>query len=313
MLTGQQIIGTLAGIPSGFTVTKYTWAVGGSAFKDYDFTLPSNQLVPLGPADLTGPAAGSTAVKPLDFYDRAAENLIVTCIVTMTAPDGKTVLSITATSPTINVLKPTVTKWGIAEGYVQPKVNGNSQTYGLYPDPTTSNPQGMAWHDVAVTVPVPFSGGRCDFAQLVKPDREEYHGNISTPINSDPNNPKNGLLGLDGAFPYSYGGYGSGWNPPATGGNSDSPQLIANGNPNNDTQLSANDTFTTWLIYRPPSQSSNSTVWVPLQRYSWTWSAQLTWSPSQWNITAAFPATAGAGPTYTPQTTDDPPQWNLVH
>jgi len=284
----------------------YTWSSpSGTCFKTYNEKAPSNQLVPLGSTDKSGPAAGSKTVAPLAFYDSAKETLTLTCTVTVTSADGKATVDLTATSPPINVLKPSVTHWGYSEGYVQPKVTGNGQTYGLYQDPSTSYEAGMTWHDVAVSVPTPFSGGQCDFGQLITPDREEYHGNTSNPINNDP---KNGLIGLDGALPYSTGGYGSGWTPPATGGNGDSPQLIANGNPNNDTQLSASDTFTTWIMYKPTGG-----VWVPLQKYSWTWSAQLTWSVNHWNITAAFPKTAGAGPNYTPQDTTDPPQWTLVH
>ena len=170
----------------------------------------------------------------------------------------------------------------------------------------------MIWHDVAVVVPAPFSGGQCDFGQLVQPDIEVYHGNISMPLNNDP---KNGLLGLDGALPYSTGGYGSGWTPPALGGNGDSPDVIpaSPGNPTNATKITDIGTFTTWLIYRPPpAYNGAGTVWVPLQKYSWAWSEQLTWSSNQWNITAAFPMTAGAGPNYTPQNTNDPPQWTLI-
>ena len=299
LLTGQQVSTGLTGVPfTPGTGSTYTWSVGGDTFYTYNEKAPSHQLVLLSddPSYTTSPG--------FSFYDKSAETVTITCKAVLVCPD-KSTLTINPSSQPINVLKPSVTKWGYSEGYVQPKVNDNGQTYGLYQDPSTSYPFGMTWHDVAVTVPAPFSGGQCDFAQLVEPDLEEYHGNTSNPINNDPNN---GLIGLDGALPYSTGGYGSGWTPPATGGNGDSPQLVANGNRNNDTQLSANETFTTWIIYKPAGG-----VWVPLQKYSWTWSEQLTWSGNQWNITAAFPMTAGAGPNYTPQDTTDPPQWNLVH
>lgn len=109
VLTGQQITATLNGIPGGFTVTKYTWSgVSATCFETYNEKATSNQLVALSTSDLSGPASGSNTVAALKFYDSAAENLTVTCTVAVNAPDG-TSLSLTATAPPINVLKPTVT------------------------------------------------------------------------------------------------------------------------------------------------------------------------------------------------------------
>ena len=102
-LTGRQMTATLQGIPSGFTVTKYTWSgVSGTCFKTYNPYIQNpanNQLVALGSTDLTGPAAGSTGVAALAFYDSAAESVTVTCAVTVLAPDGKTSLDLTDCAP----------------------------------------------------------------------------------------------------------------------------------------------------------------------------------------------------------------------
>ena len=313
VLTGQQITATLQGL-SGFTVTNYTWAVGGSTFKTYNETATSNQLVPLGSKELTGPATGSSAVAPLAFYDRAQENLTVTCTATVLAPDGKTILNVTATSPQINVLKPTVTHWDIAEGYVQYDPNyapqGQNtvlQTYGLYGNlsGTGNSVAGMAWSNVTFNVPAPFSGnGQCTFTQLVNPNRLEYIGNNSTPTA-----PNNGILGLDGSFDY-----GSRWSATAVGGDVDSPAISVGTagspqqNPKGDTQLSVSDAFTTYVMYQP-----SGGVWVPLEKISWSWSEVLNWQTSQWSITASCPNTAGQAGTPAHVPINDPPQWTVVH
>ena len=292
VLTGQQITATLQGIPSGFTVTSYTWnQPSATCFKTYNEKAASNQLVPLGSADLSGPAAGST---------------------TVTAPDG-TSLSVTATSPQINVLKPTVTNWGIAQGYVQydPSYNseqyGAIQTYGLYGNlsGTDTSTNGMIWSNVTVSVPPPFSGnGQCTFTQLINPDHLGYNGNSSTTLVTN-----NGILGLDGSFEY-----GSPWNVTAAGSDVDSPSVPVGpaGGPQQNspgyTQLSVSDAFTTYVMYQP-----SGGVWVPLEKFSWTWSMTLNWQPSQWNLTASYPATAGQAGTPTPAIANDPPQWTVVH
>ncbi len=312
-LTGQQITATLNGIPTNCTVTSYTWTQpSATCFKTYNETAASNQLVALGSADLTGPASGSTGVAPLAFYDRAQENLTVTCTVAMTAPDG-TSLTVTATSTQVSVLKPSVTRWDIIQGYVQydPSYNskeyGPIQTFGLYGDlnATGDSNAGMIWRNATVSVPAPFSGnGQCTFTQLVNPDRLGYVGNNSTPLASN-----NGILGLDGSFDY-----GSRWNVTAMGNDVDSPLVIlgragvSQQNPQSYDQSSASDALTTYIMYRP-----SGGVWVPLQKFSWTWSMTIKWDGSQWNLMASYPKTVGSAPPYTPTATPDPPQWTVVH
>lgn len=185
---------------------------------------------------------------------------------------------------------------------------GSIQTFGLYGNlsGTGNSTAGMIWSNVTVSVPSPFVGnGQCTFTQLVNPDHLGYNGNSPTPLIV----PNNGILGLDGSFEY-----GSTWSVTAAGGDVDSPSLIvgATGGPQQNspgyTQLSASDAFTTYVMYQP-----NGGVWVPLKKFSWSWSETLTWQPSQWNLTASYPKTAGQAPTPTPAVTPDPPQWTVVH
>ncbi len=296
VLTGQQITATLQGVPAGYTVTKYTWSgQSGTCFKNYDYTLPSNQLVPLGSTDLSGPAAGSTTVAALNFYDRVKEDLTVTCTVSLKAPDG-TALSVTAASPKVNVLKPTAV-WKAETGNVY--YSHANDAYGLYPASGTGYPGGAYWHDVVVTVPTPFSGGTCCFTQLVKPNHL-YNG---VPVG--PNSPNNGILGLDNSFKYdSYT-----WTPPATGTENDSPSIqVGNGKTIGDT-ITANDSLQTWLMYQPTGG-----VWVPLQMYSYSWAVTLTWADPgvTWSVSGQNPAPPNPGPAATPSDAKDPPQWSVV-
>ncbi len=310
VLTGQQITATLSGIPSNYTVTKYTWSgQSGTCFKTYNEKATSNQLVLLDSTDLTGPAAGSNTVAPLAFYDSAKENLTLTCAITLTAPDGKSTVNLTATAPPINVLKPTVTRWDIHTGYVQYVQNPTTgqKGYQLRTAPGSTQTGGEAWQNATIVVPAPFAatGGLGCFAQLATP-------NVVI-TNDDPTKspvfPNNNQQGLDNSFPYQ----GDQWDVSGLGAGADSPVLYYenynSGGYTGWSQVSDTDTFTTWLMYKPPGG-----VWVPLQSYDWTWSFTSQWSKSQnqWNLFRARPSPTSGDPGYTGAVTSTFPQWSLV-
>lgn len=237
-------------------------------------------------------------MSPLAFYDSAGENLTLSCAVTLTAPDGTT-LNVTAASPQIMVEKPTLTASSIAEGYVQLSSDGSA--FGLYGNlnGTGNSTNGMIWSNFTVNVPAPFSGnGQCTFTQLVNPDHLEYVNGSSTPIGSN-----NGILGLDGSFEY-----GTAWNVTGTGNDVDSPNqplFYRTGL----TKISVSDAFTTYVMYQP-----SGGVWVPLDKFSWTYGMTLNWVPQtkQFSLAASYPSSAGQAGTPTPTTTTDPPQWTVV-
>ncbi len=323
VLTGQRITASLTGTIG--TVTKYTWAVGGSTFKTYNEKAASNQLVALGPADLTGPAAGSTTVAPLNFYDRAQEDLTVTCAVTMTAPDGKTVLNVTATSPPINVKKPTA-MWNVK----------SAAPLGPQFDPSAKGSMSFAvlW-DATITVPSPFSGGYGCFAQIVSPTINfQRHPLGNQSINcylEEPHINADGTTsyvlpttGLDTYFPYpasSTAAYPQGytWDVSAAGQSGDQPgvgfTIPASDNGGND-WYSAFDsnTFTTWLMYKPSSGRTGSPVWVPLQRVDWSWTGNVVKDAAtgMWNPARNGNAVTGSS-SNTGIPVDAPPQWNTVN
>ncbi len=286
LLTGQQCTATLSGT-NGYKVTSYTWSVGGKAFKNYDTTAPNStnatQLVPLGNADLNGPATGSTSVAPLNFYDGTQESLNVSCTASLTAPDG-TSLSVSAQAPQITVLKPTVT-WPISTGIVQ--YNSAQQAFGLYT---------VSWNGVTVNVPAPFSGGQCTFTQIVTPNVSTYNASGT----ATPYVPNNGVAGLDGGFIY-----GNTWSPPAAGSDVDRPAVGINGLPSGTTKVTASEAFTTWVMYKP-----DGGVWVPLSNYNWNWSETFQFANASWSLTQASPTTP---PTYASSPTDTPPTWTIIH
>ncbi len=195
VLTGQQVQASL-NVPSGFTVdaSTYQWSSTGDVFRTYNENATSHQLV------LLSDDPSYTNQPTFTLFDKSAETITITCNATLVAPDG-TRLPVTVVSPQITVLKPSVTHWGVAQGYVQFNPNHahtGYQAYGLYGDLSSqNNSDGMIWSNVTVSVPTPFSGGQCTFTQLINPDRLGYIGNSSTPLVSN-----NGILGLDGNFMY---------------------------------------------------------------------------------------------------------------
>lgn len=280
--------------PSAIATLVFTGS-GDAAFKTYDTNKTNNdQLVPLGPKDLTGPAQGSTSatVPPVSFYDGTAESLTVSCTATLTAPDG-TSLSVSAKAPQITVLKPTAS-WGITTGNVH--YSSSAGEYGLFPAFGTGAPGGVYWHDVAVTVPAPFSGGTCCFTQLVTPNHT-YNGTAT--------GSNNNVSGLDNSFTY----FNYTWSPPATGANSDSPAIIVPAGKVAGDTVTVSDSLQTWLMYQPPGG-----VWIPLRQYSYNWALTLTWSADgTWAMSGQNPAPPGSGPNYMSTLTDTPPQWGMVH
>jgi hypothetical protein len=330
LLTGQLCTAQFNGAMGA--VLNYTWSiptapVSGSptqsthVFKTYDYTAPnitnSTQLVQLTSMDLSGPNSPSTSIADLPFYDRAAENLIVTCTASFFAPDYSTILTVNENSPTINVLKPTAT-WGIKSGWVQSR----GTTDGFYGHAGTAYTDGQSWHDVTVTVPSPFSGGSYCFAQLITPDRKVYRqlppGWTTNPYYQVTNNT---IQGLDNQFPYAPSIDLSSLPPAGTEIAGDSPAIsilavpnASDGGGNNWNQWVYSDSVTTWLMYQP---SGTGAVWVPLQSYIWSWSATVTLSTDDlnpgWNITASNPATESSAPSYTAMDTNDPPIWSLTH
>jgi hypothetical protein len=330
LLTGLPCTAHLSGAIGA--VTSNTWSASptgssspsGYVFKDYDIDAPdstnSTQLVQLLVTDLLGPTAPSTTVADLTFYDRKQENLIVTCNVTMTAPDG-TSLSLFEESPQVSVLKPTASI----------TINSLPGTPTGFIDDTVDYQFGAneLWIPVTISVPAPYSGGRGCFAQLIlSNDRENFRtlpdGYSQTWTNkvSDGNGGWVSPTGLDTDFPYRNGynynpdgtlntaqpvttGYT--WDVSNKGASGDLPwqpcvghNVPDDGGGNLWYKSTASDSFKTYVMYQPEGG-----VWVPLQMLSWQWSGTAEIGNNGiWQITSqAFISDNSA------TNTDDPPQW----
>ena len=323
MLTGQQCTANFSiGLDqhgTSFTgkVTSYTWSfsggTSGNPIKNWTETgvaadgKTPQQLFPLTSADesATDTSGNGISVKPISFYDQAADKLTATCTVSLKFPDGTTG-SVTAMSTPVTFVKPTVTKWLTDTGYAQP-----SPKYGyfpLLPAPGTGFPGGEYWHDVTITVPQPFSGGLGCFAQIITPDFEMFQDGSTSPA-ADPNNK---VQGLDNHFPYvSYQ-----WTVPALGTQSDTPAIGVPGVNVPQYQgwntATRHDQFTTWVMYKPPAFGTQGAIWVPLQSYSWDWSCTIQWLNNQWTITASNPSATTRAPARTPVDAPTPPAWSFA-
>lgn len=340
-LTGQQVKVEIIGIPTNTSVTSYTWTISPSTnvFKNYNPALSSNQLIPLGSTDLTGPASGSTTISALNFYDSNAESVTVTCQASLKFPDNTTG-SITATSSSITFLKPTGA-WAVDPATVTIGGTSVANVIGFHDDSATSHSFGVntTWYPVTISVPSPFAGGTGCFAQLVEPSasitRTPTGTGAATYTLKIPGpggtwvTPSTTSFALDYNFPY-YNGFttdasgnltgtvgivanGANQEGPytfsagSTGASGDDPtgQESATDVDNGGSAWSTaaiSDNFTTWLMYQPPGTGS---VWVPLMKATWSGHGTASGGPSNWSATGGYTAPS-------PGNATDFPQWSTI-
>jgi len=286
-LTGQQITATL-NAPFQVDPNSYSWSASGSMFKNYDWTLASNQKTELTDADYFRSS--------FTFYDATAETVTPDCSATVVCPDG-TRLSVNVQQP-IMVLKPTETAWTISAA------NAPDGGYFYdYPDNVHFNPQygvQTTWSPITMTVPRPFTGGQVCLAQIGNFNRTDTRVALNGASNTYVVTPA--TQGLDTGFPYliAYQVDGNGniitgnngsdtplsppqWSisgsGPSYGAGGDRPTIsceppLVNRDTGGQDWRSSTDTdqFDTWTMYRPPSVGGQPTVWVPVQTIHWAWS-----------------------------------------
>ncbi len=331
VLTGQQITRALSGTLG--TVTSYTWKQpSATCFKTYNPNIQppaNNQLVQLASTDLSGTDTSGKGinVSPLAFYDSAGENLTLTCAVTLTAPDGKTVLNVSASSPQITVEKPTAS-WGIDPKSVP--INGTStpNVVGFVDSSAGSQYFGAntTWYPATLSVPAPFAslGGLGCFAQISTPSATITRTPTGTGASSYSIKIQNAQgawvtpgTGLDKGFPYPIG-FTTDANGNWTGQASDSSWSVSGIGASGDypkgqetvpdvdsggsqwTSSSISYSFTTWLMYKP-----NGGVWIPIQSATWSVSGNASGGPSNWSATGSYTAPS-------PSNTTNFPQWITV-
>lgn len=331
VLTGGQVTATLN---CPFPVTSYSWSVLGATapnpFLTWDPTLPNSnyptQFVALSSTDMTKDS--------FSFYDaHNADSITVQCTATVQPPSGPA-LTITAKSPNITYIKPTV-NWVVNRSY-------DSIPVGFF-DGLPNGPFGSRelWGPITITEPPlfltpgnPNTVGFGVVVQLASPSRS----NTRVPLNGKPAtysklsvvlaNGTAGALssptGLDGAFPY-YGGYykntdgtftpvdgNYGWLAYNDGYSGDMPEQPyrnsdqdSGGNAWN--ASSASDSFDTWVMYRPASVAGQGTIYVPLQKLSWNWGATANLDQyNSWGVNQPQVFVSGS-----PAYTDVYPAWSL--
>jgi len=346
-LTGQGVTAQFSGLPSGYTVSSYTWSfTGGTPIKNWDPSWPKfpattnpTQTVPLTDADTKGTdtSGNGIPVADLSFYYTKKGSLTVTCTVNYTSPDGKTG-SMTVQSQPIAYVKPTV-KWPV----------GNSFN-GAQPGFSSNQPQGSfsaqeIWGPVAITEPAPFAGkgyGTGCFVQIATINRSwtrvatnnpptSTYSKIQTMSADGTTKMVAAPTGLDVDFPYPYGYSPNGdpsnpdptnwtlslslytWPTSAKGYAIDEPfqpyTIADQDNGGTDWRTStATDHFTTWVMYEPPSKDGQGTIYVPLQKLTWKWGGTATRNTST-NLWAVQQS-----PQFDPGTpgdADDYPTWTL--
>jgi hypothetical protein len=47
-------------------------------------------------------------------------------------------------------------------------------------------------------------------------------------------------------------------------------------------QTTVNDSFETWVMYKPKAKDGFKTVWIPIRKLSWSWSASATYNGNSW-------------------------------
>lgn len=171
---------------------------------------------------------------------------------------------------------------------------------------------GQLWTEAKARVNSFGMIGICCFCQLITATRE-FRREVSPPLSTIFQNDYYGQTVLDNGAPnnlvYTPPNIAQNkiptWQLGAKGRMSDSPgQSYSLDSSNNWIFSEAVDQMETWFMYRPPSVDSLSTVWIPLAKYSWGWSGQVSrpnpnvqWSQlsgsgsqtSHWTSTFEFP------------------------
>lgn len=251
-------------------MATYSWridnAVDLKVFKNYIPTKSTDQLEPHSKSDSEQPT--------YPFYTVKSGKVTVSCDLTLTAaPQGVKYAgglpAFTANSWEVGSTRPTLPD---ALGTV------TDGEYSLLPDrfwfgPSPSSTNGQDWFDVTYTIPDPFPqvGEGC-FVQLITAER---HLRRNTWFPHFPHYFYIKTAALDVAFPYPFPN--PGWTLPGAGRFIDTPEQwlsITNPVPPGGVdwyEATAQDSFQTWAMFRPPSKDNQPTTWIPMASYEWSW------------------------------------------
>ncbi len=296
-----QLTAVPANIPAGVQVTgqtNWTWTVQGTTVKNYQQTLDygaktsSGVVTNQSASDLSG--AGPTATPSLAYYwidgDDGSHNVpgctnvngsMVACQVTYTA----TLNLSDGTNPTVSATagfwpqRPTATLGGVPSSGT-PVINTSDNVFrDAYGNPATALEFGyqtdgaqmppLAGITFNMSEAAPGFGGQSALVQLVDTAR------TLAATSSEQDKVSHGFVlddtgqASDSGFPYYNGQSGLvtlASSKSAVWSSVDSPAVSLGGA----ASVNVNDTFKTYLMYRPPGGTS---IWVTLYELGWSWQA----------------------------------------
>ena len=336
-LTGQEATATLNYSGPGRSI-GYNWSVSGATginpFKNWDPNAPGDNFYPTQFVALTS-SNYTNGTGTFSFYDERNDTVAANCIATIQLPDNSQ-QTVTAISPTLTFVKPTVTQWTVNNSPNQ----GEPPTFefGYLINDFLVMQANEVWDPIQINVPAPFNlgvgkegqGTLCQtiisfncwaFRHPTGNGASEYTDQV---VNANGNSiavP----AGLDGTFPFSYGhqvvngvidtqdGIANyTWDVTGVGTAGDgslmaaAPPDVDNGGNDWYQATVTNSHWNTWVMYQPPGQYS---IWVPLQMLTWGWGGSATKDETnqQWTLQNGGITQAGTG-----ANTDNYPQWSVT-
>jgi len=251
VIVGQKISLTVEVLPSGTSFTSPQWTIPGNRIANYAVTCTGSGTPPECQAPTS--AAVTALTNPTDaavdyYWVDGADGRQVQYSITVSGSNITGQATFNVKRPTAQV---TATTGTVAVG----SPFGNLELhYG-----TTSIP-GISFSRT-ITVPTGFAGAT-QWVQTVTTLRRRQ-------LNSGAWERWSGT-GLDTTYPYDSGS-----------STSDSP-----GNPlsSDYLQVTADDSFTMWLMFKPDGATS---IWVPLRQVSWSWAGAASRSGSTWTLNSS--------------------------
>jgi hypothetical protein len=230
---GQRINLAVEVLPSGTTYTNLQWTIPGTRVANYVVTFVSETQ----PTSATVTELTNLKITPIVFYwVDGGDGRRVEYTVTM---GGKQFRA----GATFNVKRATSTFTATSMAEVTVDFGCDNQLllrYGCSP------PNVGVKFTTNVTAPAGFQAGEDQIIQIVDSTRRtRVKLNGTTRV-------LQGMGVLDTTFPY-----GQFFDSPSQDFELD------------DVRVTANDSFTTWVIYKPASEGA---IWVPLKKLSWSWS-----------------------------------------
>ncbi len=278
ILSGQLCNATLQ-LPGGFTCSSCDWSISGTNYSNWNVTTPIGpEPMAVTPLSFTYSPNVSTCTSPNWYWDDTVlliNKETVSCTADLIAPDKTTFTA--SFSKNVTELAPTSTMLGTVGTSSIYKANSGSNPYWIQLAGLNDG-QG---YDLTYTVTQPtefISPGESAIAQLA-----------SSKVIDAPPTYTLSLIGLDGSFPYGYGGKGI----------ADGSKTIMTDAPDTAcktfTSVSVSDYFDDYLMYLPPADSLGPSVWVPLRDLTWQWSASASKPSGGWGNPVKITENASVG------------------